>query len=177
MTVSETEDASEGGKEEHKSMTHNEKMGPDRRSGVCDNGSSQISQSKITTNYSTSDIECDPDNSYWVETWLDEHPDFFQAYLIRKGTRSMIDSWLVSHALPPGITTTTLNNVDEEDIDDVINEDKVDSSKSSVSTKESTIALQSNHTNVSVQGEGCLVAGGVFSAGVGATGTGNKVIN
>ena len=87
----------------------------------------------------------------------------------------MIDSWLVSHALPPGITTTTLNNVDEEDIDDVINEDKVDSSKSSVSTKESTLSLQSNHTNVSVQGEGCLVAGGVFTAGVGATAAGNKV--
>ena len=82
MTVSETEDASEGGKEEHKNMTNNEKMGPDRRSGVCDNGSSQISQSKITTDYSTSDIECDPDSSYWVESWLDEHPDFFQAYLI-----------------------------------------------------------------------------------------------
>ena len=69
-----------------------------------------------------------------------------------------------------------MNDVDEEDIDDVINEDKVDCSKGSVSTKESTLALQSNHTNVSVQGEGCLVAGGVFSAGLGATGTGNKVI-
>ncbi|CAB4064484.1 PDE11 [Lepeophtheirus salmonis] len=27
-----------------------------------------------------------------VESWLDEHPEFFQEYLIRKGTRSMIDS-------------------------------------------------------------------------------------
>ncbi len=32
---------------------------------------------------------------------------------MRKGTRSLIDSWLVAHALPPGITTT-LHNVQEE---------------------------------------------------------------
>ena len=36
-----------------------------------------------------------------------------QEYLIRKGTRSMVDSWLVAHAIPPGITTT-LHNVREE---------------------------------------------------------------
>ena len=29
----------------------------------------------------------------------------------------MIDSWLVTHALPPGITATTLNNVDEEELE------------------------------------------------------------
>lgn len=27
----------------------------------------------------------------------------------------MVDSWLVAHALPPGITTTTLHNVSEEE--------------------------------------------------------------
>ena len=56
-----------------------------------------------------------------IEAWLDEHPEFFQEYLIRKGTRSMVDSWLLAHALPPGITTT-LHDVreefSEEDLDD-----------------------------------------------------------
>ena len=36
-----------------------------------------------------------------METWLDEHPEFFQKYLVRKGKRGMIDAWLVSHAFPP----------------------------------------------------------------------------
>ncbi|TRY74606.1 hypothetical protein TCAL_00771, partial [Tigriopus californicus] len=45
-----------------------------------------------------------------VESWLDENPDFFQDYLIRKGGRQMIDAWLVAHALPPGITTSIHNN-------------------------------------------------------------------
>jgi len=57
-----------------------------------------------------------------IEAWLDEHPEFFQEYLIRKGTRCMVDSWLVAHALPPGITTT-LHNVEETDesADDDVN--------------------------------------------------------
>jgi hypothetical protein len=48
-----------------------------------------------------------------VEAWLDEHPKFFQDYLIRKGGRGMIDAWLVSHALPPGVNTTA-NTGNEE---------------------------------------------------------------
>ena len=40
-----------------------------------------------------------------IEAFLDENPDFFQNYLIRKATRSQIDAWLVSHALPPGSTS------------------------------------------------------------------------
>ncbi len=35
-----------------------------------------------------------------VEAWLDEHPNFFQDYLIRKGRRATIDAWLVAHAMP-----------------------------------------------------------------------------
>ena len=35
-----------------------------------------------------------------AEAFLDEHPDFFQSYLIRKATRAMIDAWLVSYAIP-----------------------------------------------------------------------------
>ena len=42
-----------------------------------------------------------------IESWLDEHPGFFQNYLIRKGNRGMIDAWLVSHALPPGMIRPT----------------------------------------------------------------------
>jgi len=36
-----------------------------------------------------------------METFLDENPEFFLDYLIRKGSRSMIDSWLTAHSLPP----------------------------------------------------------------------------
>ena len=37
-----------------------------------------------------------------VEAFLDENPEFFKDYLIRKASRHMIDSWLVAHSLPPG---------------------------------------------------------------------------
>ena len=37
-----------------------------------------------------------------MEAFLDENPDFFKDYLIRKASRHMIDSWLVAHSLPPG---------------------------------------------------------------------------
>ncbi|XP_063244233.1 dual 3',5'-cyclic-AMP and -GMP phosphodiesterase 11 isoform X2 [Bacillus rossius redtenbacheri] len=33
-----------------------------------------------------------------MEAWLDEHPDFAQDYFMRKATRHVVDSWLVSHA-------------------------------------------------------------------------------
>ncbi|XP_066137581.1 dual 3',5'-cyclic-AMP and -GMP phosphodiesterase 11 isoform X2 [Euwallacea fornicatus] len=35
-----------------------------------------------------------------MEAWLDEHPDFVQDYFLRKATRQVVDSWLVSHATP-----------------------------------------------------------------------------
>ncbi|KAK9719936.1 GAF domain [Popillia japonica] len=35
-----------------------------------------------------------------MESWLDEHPDFVQDYFLRKATRQVVDSWLVSHATP-----------------------------------------------------------------------------
>jgi hypothetical protein len=44
---------------------------------------------------------CSPELAH-VEAVLDENPDFFQDYLIRKATRPMIDAWLYAHALPPG---------------------------------------------------------------------------
>lgn len=38
-----------------------------------------------------------------VSSWLDEHPDFTQDYFVRKATRQMVDSWLISHAIPQSI--------------------------------------------------------------------------
>ncbi|KAJ1522272.1 hypothetical protein ONE63_002574 [Megalurothrips usitatus] len=35
-----------------------------------------------------------------MEAWLDEHPDFVHDYFLRKATRHLVDSWLVSHATP-----------------------------------------------------------------------------
>jgi len=37
-----------------------------------------------------------------VESFLDEHPEFLQSYLIRKGRRGMIDAWLLAHAVHSG---------------------------------------------------------------------------
>ncbi|XP_073991560.1 phosphodiesterase 11 isoform X3 [Rhodnius prolixus] len=37
-----------------------------------------------------------------MEAWLDDHTDFVHDYFIRKATRQMVDSWLVSHASPGG---------------------------------------------------------------------------
>ena len=34
-----------------------------------------------------------------IERWLDEHPDFTHDYFSRKATRSMVDAWVLSHAL------------------------------------------------------------------------------
>ena len=34
-----------------------------------------------------------------VEKWLDEHPEFVHDYFARKGRRSMVDGWLIAHAL------------------------------------------------------------------------------
>ena len=34
-----------------------------------------------------------------MEVWLDEHPDFVQDYFSRKANRSMVDGWVLAHAL------------------------------------------------------------------------------
>lgn len=39
-----------------------------------------------------------------VEVWLDEHPAFVQDYMMRKATRQMMDAWMVSHAIPQGVS-------------------------------------------------------------------------
>ncbi|XP_031627073.1 dual 3',5'-cyclic-AMP and -GMP phosphodiesterase 11-like isoform X2 [Contarinia nasturtii] len=41
--------------------------------------------------------EYDPEFSR-VESWLDENPEFVQDYFIRKATRQLVDTWLISHA-------------------------------------------------------------------------------
>ncbi|XP_071039979.1 dual 3',5'-cyclic-AMP and -GMP phosphodiesterase 11 [Parasteatoda tepidariorum] len=38
-----------------------------------------------------------------VESWLDEHPHFVQDYFVRKASRQMVDSWLLSHSAPQGL--------------------------------------------------------------------------
>ena len=35
-----------------------------------------------------------------IEDWLDEHPSFVQDYFIRKASRSLVDSWMLAHAVP-----------------------------------------------------------------------------
>uniref|UniRef100_A0A336LQJ2 Phosphodiesterase n=1 Tax=Culicoides sonorensis TaxID=179676 RepID=A0A336LQJ2_CULSO len=39
-----------------------------------------------------------------MEAWMDENPEFVQDYFIRKATRQVVDSWLVSHATPTANT-------------------------------------------------------------------------
>ncbi|KAH3751794.1 hypothetical protein DPMN_186366 [Dreissena polymorpha] len=34
-----------------------------------------------------------------TEKWLDDHPDFVHDYFARKAKRSMIDGWLIAHAI------------------------------------------------------------------------------
>lgn len=41
----------------------------------------------------------DPDYAR-MESWLDDHPDFAQNYFMRKASRNVVDSWLVSHTTP-----------------------------------------------------------------------------
>lgn len=40
----------------------------------------------------------DQEEAESVESWLDEHPSFVYDYFVRKATRYMVDSWLLSHA-------------------------------------------------------------------------------
>ena len=64
-----------------------------------------------------------------VESWLDEHPEYFQDYLIRKGGRNMIDAWLVAHALPPGITTSIHDRVSQDHHKEDLDENHDDNTK------------------------------------------------
>ena len=60
---------------------------------------------EIATPNFTTGIYCFSPEFAKIEAFLDENPEFFQNYLIRKATRSMIDAWLVSYAIPPGTTS------------------------------------------------------------------------
>ena len=42
-----------------------------------------------------------------MERWLDDHPDFLHDYFSRKATRSMVDGWLLAHALRQGSSSPT----------------------------------------------------------------------
>ena len=61
--------------------------------------SSELAQVFSSCLYHKSNVNYTP---FQVEAFLDENPDFFKDYLIRKASRHMIDSWLVAHSLPPG---------------------------------------------------------------------------
>ena len=111
-----------------------------------------------------------------VESWLDEHPEFFQAYLIRKGTRSMIDSWLVTHALPPGVTATTLQNVDEEDLDELNSDEMVHESDGAINVVPSDDCGMGGNSNSSASdGAGGISGIAIPASNVsGLAGTGSK---
>eukprot|EP00096_Caligus_rogercresseyi_P012509 TRINITY_DN5262_c0_g1_i1.p1 TRINITY_DN5262_c0_g1~~TRINITY_DN5262_c0_g1_i1.p1 ORF type:complete len:922 (+),score=274.40 TRINITY_DN5262_c0_g1_i1:425-3190(+) len=74
-------------------------FGLDKKSPTASNSTSTNNNNNANDNTNTNGSDYDPHLAE-VESWLDEHPDFFQEYLIRKGSRSMIDSWLMAHALP-----------------------------------------------------------------------------
>lgn len=42
-----------------------------------------------------------------VETWLDENQSFVQDYVSRKGTRKMIDAWLLAHTVSHAATSSS----------------------------------------------------------------------
>ncbi|GFT58005.1 dual 3',5'-cyclic-AMP and -GMP phosphodiesterase 11 [Nephila pilipes] len=42
-----------------------------------------------------------------IESWLDEHPHFVHDYFVRKASRQMVDSWLLSHSAPQGMIPET----------------------------------------------------------------------
>ncbi|XP_030759716.1 dual 3',5'-cyclic-AMP and -GMP phosphodiesterase 11 isoform X1 [Sitophilus oryzae] len=76
------------------------KSGLQLRSG----GSGETGEARMPVNdgfvrSSTGTNQYDPEYAR-MEAWLDEHPDFVQDYFLRKATRQVVDSWLVSHATP-----------------------------------------------------------------------------
>ena len=155
MTVSETDNVS-GPNSDSDCMTvrNKDKLSARRK------GTSGESPMKVNTdNLPPASAACGLEHSNWVESWLDEHPDFFQAYLIRKGSRSMIDSWLVTHALPPGITATTLNNVDEDELEEVDNTDEL-AIHDGGSLGQMDISVGSSNPNITVQDENSTGAAG-----------------
>ncbi|XP_050298984.1 dual 3',5'-cyclic-AMP and -GMP phosphodiesterase 11 isoform X4 [Anthonomus grandis grandis] len=79
------------------------KTGLQLRSSSCTEGtdarmpvSDGLARNQLT---GTSTNQYDPEYSR-MEAWLDEHPDFVQDYFLRKATRQVVDSWLLSHATP-----------------------------------------------------------------------------
>ena len=42
-----------------------------------------------------------------MERWLDEHPEFVHDYFARKAQRSMVDGWLIAHALSDTVSTSS----------------------------------------------------------------------
>ena len=56
--------------------------------------------------------------------WFPKTRNLSYTFFYFPGTRCMVDSWLLAHALPPGITTT-LHNVTETDEDDEPSEPKI----------------------------------------------------
>ena len=71
----------------------------------------------------------------------------------------MIDSWLVTHALPPGITATTLNNVDEDELEEVDNADVL-AIHDGGSLGQMDISVGSSNPNITVQDENSAGAAG-----------------
>ena len=145
MTVSETDDVSGTNRDSDCIANRNKDKISARRKGTSGESPMKVN----TDNLPPASAACGLEHSNWVESWLDEHPDFFQAYLIRKGTRSMIDSWLVTHALPPGITATTLNNVDEEELE-VDSSDELEIHDGG-SLGQMDISVGSSNPNITVQ--------------------------
>lgn len=48
----------------------------------------------------TSDLTVEDREEYdKIEKWLDDHPEFVNDYFARKARRSMVDGWLISHAI------------------------------------------------------------------------------
>ena len=147
MTVSETDDVSGTNRDSECIANRNKDKLSARRKGTSGESPMKVN----TDNLPPASVACGLEHSNWVESWLDEHPDFFQAYLIRKGTRSMIDSWLVTHALPPGITATTLNNVDEEELE--VDTTDVLEIHDGGSLGQMDISVGSSNPNITVQDE------------------------
>ena len=174
MTVSENDDVSGTNRDSDCITVKNKDTLSARRKGT----SGESPMKADTHSLPASSDACGLEQSCWVESWLDEHPDFFQAYLIRKGTRSMIDSWLVTHALPPGITATTLNNVDEEELEEVDASDALEIHDGG-SLGQMDISVGSSNPNITVQDENSIVAGAGSALATNnvqiPTGTGNKV--
>jgi dual 3',5'-cyclic-AMP and -GMP phosphodiesterase 11 len=66
---------------------------------------------KKPTTLADPDMEFHPDLAEYrhMEKWLDEHPDFVHDYFARKASRSMVDGWLISHALSQSTTSPSGN--------------------------------------------------------------------